>query len=81
MEFYKTLSIIHFTTAVVIIVLYLVGLHIMAVSLGVAMSVTWGIAFSICVSQVKKDDDMVEKMEKELEQQDIEEYRNKNNHK
>jgi hypothetical protein len=53
----------------------------MAVSLGVAMSITWGIAFSICVIQVKKDGDMVEKMEKELEQQDIEEYRNKKNHK
>lgn len=81
MEFYKTLSGIHFTTAIVIIALYLAGLHIMAVSLGVAMSITWGIAFSICVSQVKKDGDMVEKMEKELEQQDIEEYRNKKNHK
>jgi hypothetical protein len=53
----------------------------MAVSLGVAMSITRGIAFSICVIQVKKDGDMVEKMEKELEQQDIEEYRNKKNHK
>lgn len=79
MQFYKTMVVIHITLAIVIIAMCLIGLTILAASIGVALSITWAIAFSICVSQVKKDGDMVEKMEKELEQQDIEDY--KKNHK
>ena len=79
MQFYKTMVIIHVVLAIVIIAMCLIGLTILAASIGVALSITWAIAFSICVDQVKKDGDMVEKMEKELEQQDIEDY--KKNHK
>lgn len=79
MQFYKTMSVIHFVLAIVIVALCLMGLPVLAASIGVALSITWAIAFSICIGQVKKDGDLVEKMERELEQQDIEEYRK--NHK